>query len=260
METSIKPGSTRLLLLIVSFCTTSIAGLQAETFSILHSFTGVIANTNADGASPLGGLILSGNSLYGTASGGGSGGSGTVFKLNTDGTGFTVLHNFSGLDGAAPVGGLILSGNNLYGTTGGGGGGGTVFGINTDGTGFTNLHSFQLREGINPVSGLILLSNTLYGTASYGGPTVSPNNFNGDGSLFKLNTDGTQFSILHMFSAANLNPVPSAFGWLTNSDGITPGSLTLVSNRLYGVTSWGGEGGCGGLAPKQRTMKSVHLG
>ena len=40
------------------------------------------------------GLILSGNTLYGTARSGGSSGNGTVFALNTDGTGFTNLHSF----------------------------------------------------------------------------------------------------------------------------------------------------------------------
>ena len=40
-------------------------------------------------------LILSGNTLYGTASSGGSSGDGTVFAVNTDGTGFTTLHSFT---------------------------------------------------------------------------------------------------------------------------------------------------------------------
>ena len=58
---------------------------------------------------------------------GGSSGNGTVFAVNTDGTGFTNLHSFTaastnGLipstnsDGANPEAGLILSGNTLYGT------------------------------------------------------------------------------------------------------------------------------------------------
>ena len=67
------------------------------------------------------GLILSGNTLYGTAVYGGSSGDGTVFAVNTDGTGFTTLHNFTATvygqrDGAFPYAGLILSGNTLYGT------------------------------------------------------------------------------------------------------------------------------------------------
>src|SRR5712671_4684075 len=117
-------------------------GVTAQTFTTLHSFEG-----SSDGAVPYGGLILSGNTLYGTAS--------TVFAVNTDGTGFTTLYTFtasstnsSGVytnsDGADPYAGLILSGNTLYGTAeyGGRSGYGTVFAVNTDGSGFTNLYSF----------------------------------------------------------------------------------------------------------------------
>src|SRR4029077_18380020 len=74
--------------------------------------------------------ILSGNALYGTTSLGGSPDAGTVFAINTDGTGFTTLHTFTGgSDGAYPYGGLILSGNTLYGTASSnyGPGYGTVF-------------------------------------------------------------------------------------------------------------------------------------
>jgi uncharacterized repeat protein (TIGR03803 family) len=63
---------------------------------------------------------------------GGSRGMGTLFAVNTDGTGFTNLYNFNGSrDGANPYGGLILSGNTLYGTAYGGGssGNGTVFSL-----------------------------------------------------------------------------------------------------------------------------------
>src|SRR5712671_5671321 len=84
--------------------------LFAQTFTTLHSFTG------SDGVSSYAGLILSGNTLYGTTYGGGSSGKGTVFAVNTNGTGFTTLHSFIGSDGANPQAGLILSGNTLYGT------------------------------------------------------------------------------------------------------------------------------------------------
>jgi len=94
---------------------------------------------NFEGANPNAGLVLSGNTLYGTAVGGGSSGSGTVFALNTEGTGFTNLHDFTALsgssqtnsDGAYPLAGLILSGNRLYGTAweGGSSGNGTVFSL-----------------------------------------------------------------------------------------------------------------------------------
>src|SRR6266571_2226964 len=71
----------------------------AQTFTTLHSFTSTGASsphTNSDGANPRAGLIISGNTLYGTANAG-SFGSGTVLAINTDGTGFTNLHFFAAL-------------------------------------------------------------------------------------------------------------------------------------------------------------------
>jgi uncharacterized repeat protein (TIGR03803 family) len=74
-------------------------------FTNLHSFA-----SSSDGANPYGGLVLSGNTLYGTASQGGSHSDGTVFAINTDSTGFTNLYNFTGgSDGANPYCGLVLS-------------------------------------------------------------------------------------------------------------------------------------------------------
>ena len=73
--------------------------LSAQTFTVLHSFTG------ADGASPDGGLSLDAvGTLYGTTSSGGSHNLGTIFKLKTTGT-ETVLHSFSGYasDGFGPL-------------------------------------------------------------------------------------------------------------------------------------------------------------
>src|ERR1017187_2864129 len=67
--------------------------VSAQTFTTLHSFTALNHSTNSDGSHPIAGLISSGNTLYATASQGGSWGAGTVFGLNTDGTGFTNLHS-----------------------------------------------------------------------------------------------------------------------------------------------------------------------
>src|SRR5262249_36635521 len=151
----------------------------------LHSFTTTPAPayTNSDGANPYGGLVLSGNTLFGTAFDGGSSGYGTVFKVNVDGTGFTTLYSFTGgNDGGGPdqFGGLVLSGNTLYGTAfnGGSSGNGVVFKVDIDGTGFTTLYSFTAglgqyystnNDGALPYDGLVLSGNTLYGTANVGG-------------------------------------------------------------------------------------------
>src|SRR5450759_1421993 len=53
-------------------------------FTTLYSFTELDQDysTNSDGAAPQAGLILSGNTLYGTAGWGGSSGKGTVFSLS----------------------------------------------------------------------------------------------------------------------------------------------------------------------------------
>src|SRR5207248_2234199 len=119
---------------------------------------------NSDGANPNAGLIISGSTLYGTVAAGGSFGHGTVFAVDTNGAGFTILHSFTGSsDGANPWAGLILSGNTLFGTaySGGSSGHGTVFKVNTDGSGFTTLHSFTYgSDGAGPIGGLILTNNT----------------------------------------------------------------------------------------------------
>src|ERR1035441_6812738 len=124
---------------------------------------------------PRAGLILSGNTLYGTAETGGASDDGTVFAVNTDGTGFRTLHNFRfvyGSEGVNPLAGLVLAGNTLYGTTFQGGYSyGTVFMVNTDGTAFGNPHSFNVfsNDGNNtptgdggaPYAGLILSGNKI---------------------------------------------------------------------------------------------------
>ena len=223
-------------------------------FTNLYSFTSGGFNsssfiTNGDGANPASVLILSGNTLYGTTQSGGIFADGTVFAVNTDGTGFTNLNNFT--DGGSDAG-LVISGKTLYGTTsfGGSAGDGTVFAINTDGTGFTNLHTFTLTayeptlsgfsglaiytnsDGANPYGELILSSNIIYGTTYHGGNA-------GLGSVFAVNTDGSGFTNLHYFTITH-------FG--TNSDGSNPSTgLVLSGNTLYGTTYVGGSSEWGTL-------------
>ncbi len=79
---------------------------------VLYSFSG----GPTDGADPEAGLTVVGSSLFGTTTGGGIAGYGTVFSINPDGSGEQVLHSFSAADGADP-GGLTLVGSTLYGTT-----------------------------------------------------------------------------------------------------------------------------------------------
>ena len=64
---------------------------------------------NSDGINPNAGVIVSGNTVYGTTATAGNSGKGTVFAVNTNGTGFRILHSFTGAsDGAHPWSGLIV--------------------------------------------------------------------------------------------------------------------------------------------------------
>ena len=168
-------------------------------YTILHSFS----SSGSDGRHPEGGILVIGSTLYGTTSYGGVNDQGTIYKINTDGSGYAVLYNFSavGNSGANPGDTLVNSGSVLYGMTGwyGANDGGTIYKINTDGTGFTVLHEFYTADDAlaYPYWGnsLTISGSTLYGATYYGG-------FDNSGTVFKLNTDGTGYTVIHEFDRA----------------------------------------------------------
>jgi len=219
-------------------------------FTNLHSFTAASGpkGTNSDGVNPSGGVIISGDTLYGTASAGGAYGNGTVFAMNTDGTDVKNLNNFNG-EGIVRISGLMISGN-IYGTVDGGGafGLGSVFTLNSDGNGFTNLHDFGLSpgwpfntDGAYPLAEVILSGSTLYGTTGGGGQS-------GQGIVFAINTDGSGFTNLHSLA-------------YTNDGGIPNAGLVLSGNRLYGTAIQGGSFGVGtvfGLNTDGTGFQTLH--
>jgi phospholipase C len=202
---------------------------QAQIFTNLHSFTSdPYPYNNDDGSNPQGGLILSGNILYGTTAYGGYMGNGTVFAISTDGSNFSTLYKFQGgNEGVSPQAGLAISGNNLFGTTvdGGSSYSGFIFETTTSGGGISPIHSLSYgSDGGSPESGLVLNNNTLYGTTTSGGN-------NGKGTIFSVNTDSTGFANLYSFDG---------------EDGSSPyGGLVLIGNTLYGTTAGGGNSGNG---------------
>jgi len=117
-------------------------------FEVLKTFSVMTNGINSDGANPQAGLALSGNMLYGTTFHGGTNAVGTVFAVNTSGTVFNNLHNFTGgNDGASPYAGVVLSGGSLYGTAyyGGSNNNGTVFMVSTDAQLLQRSRVSQLR-------------------------------------------------------------------------------------------------------------------
>lgn len=177
--------------------------------------------------------------LYG-ASGGGGTGQGSVFRINKDGTGFTMLHAFSVAQGGGyqPSAGLVQGRDgNLYGTTVFGGlyGRGTVFAVWTNGSGFAQLHSFGgPGDAQQPMAPLIQgLDGFLYGTTPLGGESAV-GGISGFGAVYKIGTNGTEM-ILHSF-------LP------TGGDGQYPygGLVQSQEGTLYGVTQQGGSTSVGG--------------
>jgi uncharacterized repeat protein (TIGR03803 family) len=121
------------------FLTTTITYGPGVLFSVSPepgSYRELRRLVEADGVRPLGSLLVlpqtlgnlsDGSLLLGVASGGGAYGGGTIFRIRSDGTAFSVIHNFPA--GSVPSGGLTLSGGYVYGTlrTGGASGLGSVF-------------------------------------------------------------------------------------------------------------------------------------
>jgi uncharacterized repeat protein (TIGR03803 family) len=166
---------------------------------------------------------------------------GAVYKVNATTGAYTILHHFNNYsaEGAYPYSPLYRASDGaFYGTTNGGGffGNGTIFKITTSGA-FTVLH--QIRgglEGYNCYQGLVQgvgTDKTLYGCFYQGGPASY-------GSVFRMDTAGKTFTILHHF---------------TGPDGAYPGSqltvekdpVTLNTKAVYGGTYQGGASGLGVL-------------
>lgn len=240
-------------------------------YTVLHDFatfsTFNIASDpiNADGARPETELIEgSDGSLYSVTPVGGTNGTGVVYTLAKDGSGFTVLHAFDALvpadanndgvqdlpfkngEGMGAVAPLLLhSDGYLYGVTaeGGANGTGTIFRLRPDGSAFAVVHTFDAlvdstttpdtnADGALSVAALIDGGDgRLYGVASLGGT-------NGYGTVFAVDPATGAYTVLHHFD---------------QDDGSQPtGELLLgLDGSLYGTTAFGGNltcgvsGGCG---------------
>jgi len=194
---------------------------------------GVLYRINTDGSGftilynfqkeftyPVYSLILSGSVIYGHVFQS-LDGSGFIFKINTDGTGFTKLSNISNF----PYADLLLYDNYLYGTTVGALNAGEIFRLKTDGSEFLTLHTFNNPEdGEGVYNTLTIVGNSLYGTTGIGGT-------NGWGTLFEIDTDGTNFKKLYDISSAGGTMVRS--------------TLVLSGAYLYGTASEGGTSDLG---------------
>ena len=182
----------------------------------MYLFTG----TN-DGGYPEAALVQgSDGNFYGTTSGGGINGYGTVFKMSITGL-LTSLYSFTGAnDGGYPRAELVQGNDgSLYGTTTNGGtkNVGTVFQISTNGA-YTGLYSFTGGDdGAYPNAGLVQGSDgSFYGTTSSGGT-------NNSGTVFRL----TVVAAAPVFQAVTLIDGVLSMTWSTE-----PGRSYLVQYNL----------------------------
>ena len=203
------------LILIISYLLITL--VTNAQYTELHTF-GVTT-----GADPKGSLISDGTYLYGTTYWGGISNVGTIFKVKPDGTGYITLYDFNDSEGSYPSSSLILDGSFLYGMTlyGGNYSKGVIFRIKPDGREYTVLFSFDGSiTGYVPGSSLISDGTFLYGMASNGG-------VNSYGTIFKIKTDGTEFTKLLDFDHTITGNNPY-------------GSLIFDGTFLYGMAVGGG--------------------
>ena len=234
--------TTFLIALLFAFTLFSAHLTQAQTFTVLHSFSG------PDGEYPYSGVTIDGaGNLYGTTSRGGNSQDGTAYELKRSGSAYVlkVLHVFAGgSDGASPYAPMVYGPNGtLYGTTslgGGSGNNGTIFNVQPPATicktvlcpwNESVLLDFQSAEGANPAYGGLLFdqSGNMYGTTQYGGST-------NNGAVYKASLQGQQWTqtMLHSFGSGQ-------------TDGVWP-MHNVVADRLgnlYGTTYQGGTNGGG---------------
>ena len=207
-------------------------GTNGETHGMWHSFGRLVR----DRSKSLAGVVIGPDgSIFGTTQAGGSGGSGSVFKIDTNGL-FQIVHEFGTIpgDGGNVVSGITVGMDGiLFGTTASGGrfNSGTIYKLRPDGNGYAILHSFGdgTLDGLAPLAAPLLgRDGFLYGTTIDGGEF---NQF--AGTIYRIMPDGSGYQVLHSFS----------FG-----DGYNPqaGLAQAADGALYGVTSYGG-GFDGGL-------------
>jgi len=206
---------------------------QGTVFSLATNGTGfqtirAFSTAANDVMHPWSGLTLGGSTLYGTTQhdGGSFFTGGSVFKLNTNGTGFSRLALFGAAGTNDLHDGLLLIDSTLYGTSRGANSESTpkVFRVDTSGPPTTTLHTFSGQPNVErPVGRLVEMDEVLYGVAGGSGTAQSV--------IYSMALDGSDYQVLHT---------------LTTADGNSPESgLTLDGTTLYGTSSLGGANGFG---------------
>lgn len=216
----------------------------------LHEFSG------ADGSHPMSGMVQINGTLYGTTVLGGSIGVGALYKISTNGFGFTVLHSFAGYnysnpsasDGATVKSALTLaSDGKLYGVTvyGGAYQQGTLFSFDPASNAYTVLHAFSrgTDTGGGPAGAVAEgTDGALYGVFYNDYDTLY------QGGIFRINKDGSGCTRIHTFADDGSDPA----GRAPLSD-----LIRASDGNLYGTCWAGGQHGYGAVYKVVTSRPSV---
>ncbi|WP_370087979.1 choice-of-anchor tandem repeat GloVer-containing protein [Ekhidna sp.] len=159
-----------------------------------------------------------------------------IFRLNADGTEFQHVYSFSDGLRAQNNGNLIIANSKIWGKIDAEQidfdfGPGILFSINSEGGDFHKERDFTTYDGRIPEGNLLLHEDEVWGITKYGGSNGNEWPDDDQGVVYKINTDGTGFTLLHSFiEASGMNPVSG---------------LKLLDNKMWGVTERGGENGLG---------------
>ena len=214
-----------LLMFLLLFMTLTAQPVQAQTFTVIHNFTG-----GADGAGPTSGVIMdSAGNLYGTTAWSDNREPpGVVFELSPSGGGWTEQVIYDTYTDAA---GLTMDGaGNIFSIGGSTRAGEMVFELSPNGNGGWNpavIHTFD-QTNMDPEGTLVLdQAGNLYGTTAYGGAKSA-------GTVYKLTPAKPgkwTFRILHSFDAENPQEGNDPYG----------GVVLDPAGNIYGATSYGGD-------------------
>jgi uncharacterized repeat protein (TIGR03803 family) len=222
---------------------------QAQTEPVLYNFCS--EDGCADGRNPEAGLTSNGGNFYGTTSGGGAFGAGTVFELSPNGSGGwneAVLYNFTGgADGRGGYSSVLFDGDgNLYGVTyfGGlsgcdyGNGCGVVFELSPVGSSWTEtvLYTFCSQAGCAdgefPLTNLIMdTAGNLYGVTNSGGS-------NGNGTVFELSPSGGSWTEQVIYNVPNVGIGFNAGVAMDTAGNIYGATPTTVFELLPNGSKW----------------------
>ena len=191
------------------------AGVVTVTYSFSESGKSIL---------PSAVVMASDGYLYGTTVYGGTSDAGTLFRVATNGSGFAILHNFTGLLGdGSPAGGVVE------------GAAGVLFGVSNGlASLLDNVYSFT-------IGGAYAVLNSGTNLGSVGGLIAGT-----DGNLYALSSgiDSLMGGVYKITPAGDVVSLVS-LGNLLNVN-LNLGVLTLgVDGNLYGVSNSGGTGGLG---------------